>query len=155
MGLALYYPKLIYNFSQIAYPLTRLTQTNRHFEWTEKKQKCFQYPKKTVDRVSWPVLSYPDTKDTDASALGVGAVLSLIQNDRKTVIAYESETLSKSQPKYCQTYREHLAVVLFIKIFEICLDGWHFLLGTDQSSLPLLKTLYRTGGYASLMAFFL
>lgn len=36
LGLASYYLKFIYNFSQIAYPLTRLTQKNIHFEWTKK-----------------------------------------------------------------------------------------------------------------------
>lgn len=41
LGLASYYRKFIYNFSQIAYPLTRLTQKNRHFEWSEESENAF------------------------------------------------------------------------------------------------------------------
>lgn len=139
LGLASYYCKFIYNFSQIAYPLTRLTQKNRHFEWSEESENSFN----TLKRV----LSYPHIKetfilDTDASAYGVGAVLSHVQNGRKTVIAYGSKTLSKSQRKYCTLYRELLAVVLFIKNFKHYLCGRHFLFRTDHSSLlSLVKKL--------------
>lgn len=139
---SLRYRKFIYNFSQIAYPLTRLTQKNRHFEWSEESENAFNTLKRLLTES--PVLSYPDIKetfilDTDASAYGVGAVLSQVQNGRETVIAYGSKTLSKSQRKYCTTYRELLAVVLFIKNFKHYLYGRHFLLRTDHSSLLWLK----------------
>lgn len=57
------------------------------------------------------------------------------------MIAYGSKTLSKFQRKYCTTYRELLAVVLFIKNFKHYLYGRHFLLRTDHSSLLWLKNL--------------
>ena len=68
-------------------------------------------------------MAYPDIKepfilDTDASAFDFGGVLSQIQNGEEKVIAYGSKTLSKSQSKYCTTYRELLAVVIFIKQFK-------------------------------------
>ena len=149
LGLASYYRKFIYNFSQIAYPLTRLTQKNRHFEWSEESENAFNTLKRLLTES--PVLSYPDIKetfilDTDASAYGVGAVLSQVQNGRKTVIAYGSKTLSKSQRKYCTTYRELLAVVLFIKNFKHYLYGRHFLLRTDHSSLLWLKNFKEPEG---------
>lgn len=149
LGLASYYRKFIYNFSQIAYSLTRLTQRNRHFEWTKESENAFNTLKRLLTEAS--VLSYPDTNetfilDTDASAFGVGAVLSQIQNGRETGIAYGSKTLSKSQRKYCTTYRELLAVVLFIKNFKHYLYGRHFLLRTDHSSLLWLKNFKEPEG---------
>lgn len=97
------------------------------------------------------VLSYPETKgtfilDTDASAFGVGAVLSQIQNGREKVIAYGSKTLSKSQRIYCTTYREILAVILIIKNFKHYLYGRHFLLRTDHSSLLWSKNFREPEG---------
>jgi hypothetical protein len=57
-----------------------------------------------------PILSYPKADDTfildtDASAFGIGAVLSQLQDDNEVVIAYGSKTLSRSQMGYCTTYR--------------------------------------------------
>lgn len=129
--------------------MTRLTQKNRHFEWTEESENAFNTLKRLLTES--PVLSYPDTKetlilDTDASAYGVGAVLSQIQNGRETGIAYGSKTLSKSQRKYCTTYRELLAVVLFIKNFKHYLYRRHFLLRTDHSSLLWLKNFKKPEG---------
>ena len=59
--------------------------------WTSDEQAAFQRLKDGL--VSVPVLGYPDPKlpyilDTDASAVGVGAVLSQIQEGKERVIAY-------------------------------------------------------------------
>lgn len=143
LGLASYYRKFIYNFSQIAYPLTRLTQTNRHFEWTEESENAFNTLKRLLTES--PVLSYPDIKETfildtdatsDTSAYGVGAVLSQVQNGRETVIAYGSKTLSKSQRKYCTTYRELLAVVLLLRTSNITY------MGNISSFAPIIRLCF-------------
>ena len=49
--------------------------------------------------MSTPTLGYPDPKlpyilDRDVSAVGVGAVLSQVQEGKETVIAYYSKTLA-------------------------------------------------------------
>ena len=63
----------------------------------------------------------PFILDTDASSQGLGAVLSQMQDGQERVIAYASKTLSKSQKRYCTTYRELLALVLLylLNIFDI------------------------------------
>lgn len=138
-----YYRKFIYNFPQIAYPLTRLTQKNRHFEWTEESENAFNTLKRLLTES--PVLSYPDIKETfildtdatsDTSAYGVGAVLSQVQNGRETVIAYGSKTLSKSQRKYCTTYRELLAVVLLLRTSNITY------MGNISSFAPIIRLCF-------------
>lgn len=149
IGLASYYRRFINNFSNVAYPLTCLTQKNKKFEWSEECQNAFNTLKHLLTTA--PVLSYPSTTDkfildTDASAYGVGAVLSQMQNGEEVVIANGSKTLSRSQMGYCTTYRELLAVVTFVKQFRHYLYGRPFLLRTDHSSLIWLKNFKEPEG---------
>ncbi|VDI00395.1 Hypothetical predicted protein [Mytilus galloprovincialis] len=103
LGLAGYYRKFIPNFSQIASPLTGLTKKARKFIWTDECQLSFEKLKELL--ISAPILSYPQQEgsyilDTDASANGIGAVLSQIQDGHEKVIAYSSKTLNEPQRKY-------------------------------------------------------
>ena len=79
--------------------------------------------------------------DTDASATGIGAVLSQLHDDgNEHVIAYGSRTLSKPERRYCVTRRELLAVVTFIHHFRPYLLGQKFSLRTDHSSITWLRS---------------
>lgn len=84
IGIASYYRRFVENFSNIVYPLTWLTQTNRKFEWTDECYYAFITLEDLLTKA--PVLSYPLPKimfilNTDASAYENGAVLSHLQND--------------------------------------------------------------------------
>jgi len=68
---------------------------------------------------------------TDASALGLGAVL----EQGGHVIAYASRTLTKSESNYSVTQRECLAAVFDMKQFCHYLLGRSFTLMTDHASL--------------------
>ena len=77
--------------------------------------------------------------DTDASNIGIGAVLSQVQEDGlERVIAYGSRTLSKAEQNYCVTRKELLALVHFVDHFRPYLLGRRFTLRTDHSSLAWL-----------------
>ena len=80
----------------------------------------------------------PYILDTDASAVGVGAVLSQIQEGKERVIAYYSKTLAPPERNYCVTRRELLAVVKAMKHFRPYLYGTKFTLRTDHASLRWL-----------------
>ena len=87
-----------------------------------------------------PILAFPTESgdymlDTDASNFGLGGVLSQIQNDVESVIAYCSRPLRPSQRKYCTTKREMLAVVSMCIQFRSYLRGSKFTLRTDHKSL--------------------
>ena len=70
--------------------------------------------------VSSPVLAYPDYErrfilDTDASDVGIGAVLSQVSDcGSERVIAYASRSLTRPEQRYCVTRKELLAVVEFV-----------------------------------------
>ena len=149
LGLTSYYRQFIENFSTIAFPMTRLTQKNVKFKWTDECNNAFIQLKDKL--LKSPILAYPtrDDKfilDTDASAFGIGGVLSQVQGGTEKVIAYGSKTLSKSQRRYCTTYRELLAAVVFTKQFRHYLYGRPFLLRTDHSSLTWLKNFKEPEG---------
>lgn len=149
LGIASYYRKFILDFSTIAYPMTQLTRKDKRFEWTDCCEDAFLKLKDAL--TSAPVLAYPKPNgqyilDTDASNFGVGGVLSQVQDGVEKVIAYGSKTLSRSQRGYCTTYRELLAVVIFVKQFKHYLYGREFLLRTDHASLVWLTNFKEPEG---------
>ena len=57
LGLAGYYQRFVEGFSKLAASLTRLTQKNVKFEWSEKCEKNFEELKNRL--VSAPILALP------------------------------------------------------------------------------------------------
>ena len=131
LGLAGYYRQYIPQFSTIAKPLSRLTSKDVQWEWTAACQEAFDLLKKRL--IEAPVLGYPDPTlpyilDTDASGVGVGGVLSQVQEGKERVIGYYSKTLDPREQNYCVTRRELLAVIKAVNHFKPYLYGRMFTL---------------------------
>ena len=138
LGLCNYYRRFVYRFSEIAAPLTHLTEKKTAFQWTSDCQTAFDELKEALCEA--PILAYPSSVgqfivDTDASNIGIGGVLSQVQNGKERAIWYASKKLSRAQRRYCVTRRELLAVVVFLQEFRHYLLGQEFLLRTDHNSL--------------------
>ncbi|GJU97073.1 putative reverse transcriptase domain-containing protein [Tanacetum coccineum] len=76
LGLAGYYRRFIEGFSKIAKPMTKLTQKNVKFDWSEKAEAAFQLLKQKL--CSAPILALPEGSENfvvycDASRKGLGA----------------------------------------------------------------------------------
>ena len=147
LGLATYYRRFVPRFAHIAAPLHALTAKGAKFHWSPACQAAFRRLK---DRLTTaPVLGYPDFSpsaepfvlDTDASACGMGAVLSQRQKDGDRVIAYGSKLFSKAQRNYSVTEQKLLAVVFFTNHFRHYLLGVPFTIRTDHQALKWLKSL--------------
>ena len=150
LGLASYYRRFVKDFARIARPLHRLTERTASFLWTDDCQDAFTKLRQCL--CSAPVLAYPDFSrqfilDTDASDVGIGAVLSQVDAEgHERVIAYGSRALSKAERRYCVTRRELLAVVVFTRQYRPYLVGQKFLLRTDHGSLVWLRNFKEPEG---------
>jgi len=77
----------------------------------------------------------PFVLQTDASSVGLGAVLTQIIEGDEKVIAFASRALADPEKKYSFTEQECLAVVWAIQKFRPYLEGYRFMVITDHSSL--------------------
>jgi hypothetical protein len=138
IGLVGYYRRFIPKLSSIAEPLYKLLKKNVRWEWKQPQQQAFDQLKSIL--TSSPILSLPDfTKEfylhTDASATGLGAVLTQVIDGVERVISYASKTLNETQRRYSITEREALAIVWATRLFRPYLLGRHFIIYTDHRPL--------------------
>jgi len=92
-----YYRRFIPNFSEVARPLTQLTQKHARFQWDAECQSLFEHLKKAL--ITSPILQHADlTKPyllhTDASQFAVGAVFTQIFDDGEKVIQCVSKKIN-------------------------------------------------------------
>ena len=148
LGLCYYYRKFVQGFATIAKPLHGLTQKDKAFFWSETCQRAFESLKTAV--ISSPILAYSDAEgelilDTDASGVGLGAVLSQVQEGSERVIGYYSRTLTQPERQYCVTRRELLALVAAVKQFHTYLYGRKVTVRTDHGALRWLLNFKNLG----------
>jgi len=148
-GLAFYYRRFLKGFATIAEPLTRLTQKQAWFEWTEEAQQAFNALKKALveaTSLAFPYPNVPCTLDTDASDVATGAVLAQIIDGVERPIAFFSRVMNATQRNYCTTRSKLLAVISALQHFRHYLLGNKIILRTDHHSLKWLQTFKRPEG---------
>ena len=144
LGLCGFYRRFIKGFSSIAAPLHALTSLNkpRKVDWTNECQTAFNTLKSSL--LTAPIVAYPDPDKpfilyTDASMVGLGAVLAQKQDGKERVICYASRTLHGGEKRYAATKREALAVVWAVKKFHHYLWGTKFTIITDHQALAWMN----------------
>ena len=144
LGLASYYRRFIPRFSQVAAPLYALMKKDAPYQWNSSCQDTFEQLKQKL--IQAPVLAFPDfSKDfileTDASGVGLGAVLSQEQEDGKPKpLCYASRTLQTHERNYGVSELEALAVVWMVKHFRVYLFGHKCRVYTDHEALVSLMS---------------
>ena len=144
LGLVGYYRDHIPAFAEISAPLTDLLKKGKgeHIQWSEAQERAYSLLKEYL--LQEPVLKLPDLSKpfvlrTDASGVGVAAVL-LQENDGKLYpVGYASKKLNLTEARYPIIEKECLAVVWGIKRFKLYLAGRRFTLQTDHKPLKYLK----------------
>src|ERR1700748_910835 len=139
--------RFIKRFASIAEPL--YATLKKDYSWKNRPQGKNNPEWEAFNRIKLalamaPVLAKPDWTKlfrlyTDASAIGVGAVLSQDNAKRqKQVICYASRGTRGAEKNYESTKLECLAVVWAVKWFRYYLIGRHFEVITDHSVLKWL-----------------
>lgn len=136
MGLSGFYRRFIKGYSTIAAPLTLLLAKDA-FCWNDAADKAFRQLKDALCHA--PVLRLPDFSlpfvvETDASGVGMGAVLS----QQNHPIAFFSKTFSPKLLRASTYVPELAAVTTAIKKWRQYLLGHPFTILTDHRSLKEL-----------------
>ncbi|KAJ0180587.1 hypothetical protein K1T71_003991 [Dendrolimus kikuchii] len=138
LGLVMYYAKFVPNLSTILAPLYRLLQKDVKYEWDHLCDVAFNRIKDVL--ISSEVLAHyspelPLILTTDASSVGVGAVISHVTSEGERPIAYASRVLNSAEKSYSQIEKEALAIIYGVKKFHQYLYGRKFTLRTDHKPL--------------------
>ncbi len=143
LGLINYYQKFLPNLSEVLHPLHSLLKKDTKWYWSTECQRAFDAVKSmiTVDSVLVPYSpELPVVLDCDASAYGLGAVLShQLPDGSERPIAFASRTMNASEKNYAQIDKEALSIVFGVTRFHIYLYGRRFVLRTDHQ--PLMAIL--------------
>ncbi|GFW90050.1 retrovirus-related Pol polyprotein from transposon 297 [Trichonephila clavipes] len=136
-----WYAKFIKNYADLCEPIYNLKRKLKKFCWSIEAQKAFDVVKATLTKA--PVLKLKDFKKpfelfTDASSIGVGAVL----NQEQRPVVFASRTLSAAERNYTVTERERerecLAVVWALNKFRTYLGSLPNMVITDHAELTRL-----------------
>ena len=100
LGIGNYYHRFVKDFSQKVQPLIELTKKNKPFRWTQECQAAFDEIEQALigpDIMAFPTDDDLYILDCDAAGDSIGCVLSQKQSNVEKIIAYGSQTLSKSE----------------------------------------------------------
>lgn len=125
-------------------PLRQLLKHDVTFEWLSEHQRSFDKIKALVGSAG--SLGYYDPKDrtlliTDASGVGLGAVLIQFNNSQPRIISYASKSLTDLEKTYPPIEKEALGIVWAVERFRHYLLGITFELETDHRPLETLFSI--------------
>ena len=149
MGMVSWYRKYVPNLATLLEPISRLVKKNQKWTWGAEQSEAFRRIRQALTET--PVLACPDFREpfilqTNASPVGLGAVLTQVLGGKPRVIAYASRTLSDPERKFSETERECLAATWAVNKFRPYLEHDRFTLSTDATSLRWLLNLKGSTG---------
>lgn len=152
IGLVSWYRRFVKDFSSISSPINDLLHGRKKGQpivWSPEAERAFSEIKSRL--TSAPILASPDFSrpfviQCDASDTGVGAVLYQECDGAEHPIAYASKGLTKAQRAYSVTEKELIGVLFGIEKFRSYVEGTHFVVETDHSSLLWLTKLSNPSG---------
>lgn len=147
IGMVVWHGRFVSDFSTLLAPITEtLKNPNSPYKWTGDADEAFNEIKQAY--VNAPVLALPDYSLPFSIHLnvGVGAMLTQVQNGEERVVAYYSSKLTSAQQKYFTTEKECLAVILALENFRKYIEGVRVTVFTDHASLLWLHKFKESNG---------
>ncbi len=140
LGLLSYYRRFVKDFASLSAPLVPHTSkvAPDKVSWTQELVNVFSKlctPFSVSLSLVFPHRDDLYIVDSDASAMGIGGVLSVIRLDEILPVAFFSRKTKNAEQRYSAQELEGLALYSTIKYFEFYLIGHHFLVRTDHKSL--------------------
>ncbi|GBN50918.1 Transposon Tf2-9 polyprotein [Araneus ventricosus] len=120
LGMVTYYSRFIPDVSTITYPLRKLLRKNQKFYWNKECQQAFLKLKEEISSESNSIPFDPElpvTLATDASPMGVAAVLSHIVYNVEKPVAFASRSLTDAKRNYSHLDREAIAIIFGVSHF--------------------------------------
>uniref|UniRef100_A0A3B3YYE4 ribonuclease H n=1 Tax=Poecilia mexicana TaxID=48701 RepID=A0A3B3YYE4_9TELE len=149
LGLAGWYRRFIPNFSTRSAILSDLTRKScpNKIKWTPESEAAFVDLKNCL--CNEPVLQCPDftrpfTVQTDASGVGLGAVLLQGEGGDKRPVQYISRKLFPREIRYSTIEKEALAIKWALDTLKYYLLGGEFVLETDHRALQWMNKMRET-----------
>ena len=151
LGLMGYYRKFVPNFADLTAPLTALVKKGcpTNVTWTDECQKSLEKVKEVFSNK--PILILPDFNETfivrtDASDVGVGAMLLQDRDGILMPCAFASRKLLERETRYPIIERECLAIVFALNRFSRYLRMSQFIIETDHKPLSYLTKKKTSNG---------
>ena len=145
LGLISFYRKFVPKMAELTAPLSdMLTKSvTEPLEWSSLSDKNFNTLK--IFLCKPPILRLPDLEKTfclrtDASNVGIGAVLCQYTGDLAGPVFYASRKLLSQEKNYSAIEKECLALVWSVDKFKYYLYGKEFIIETDHQPLTYLNT---------------
>ena len=142
LGLVNYNARFIPDYATITEPLRELTKNGVPFVFGKEQKRAFAELKTRLGQAETLAYFDIDAKTrviTDASPVGLGAILSQEHDGEYKVVSYASRSLTAVETRYSQTEKEALAIVWACERFNVYLYGLEFELCTDHKPL---ETIY-------------
>ena len=145
-GLCNFYRKFIPNLSELSSPLTdKLKKGVREpLQWSPEEKGSFENIRNYFSReliLRLPDINKPFCLRTDASSIGLGAVLLQYHDDIPHPVSFSSQKLLPREQNYSTIERECLAIVWGINKYRYYLYGRPFLLETDHQPLKYIDSM--------------
>jgi len=126
--------------------MTALLKKGRKWAWGPEQQNALEEVKRMLTTAH--VLGCPDFDktfllQTDASDVGLRAVLSQDIDGQQRVIAYASPRLTATEGNYTTTEKERLAIIWKMRCY---FEGYRFEVVTDHLALKWLNSIERPSG---------
>ena len=144
LGLASYYRNYVPQFATMAAPLIALTRKRATISWSWEVQEAFKKIKEAlsqnIGRTCWNSV-LPTRVTTDASGIGLGAILEQKHGEEWETVAVWSRGLNACQRNYSILDKEWLAILEAVtRVWRHWLVGHEFEIHTDHAPLVQILT---------------